>query len=424
MAEAKVDLTEIASERTMEVDSNLIKSDSIVDMIFHLKWHSDAAVHTDGYQASRVNIWRDYLPPFLLDQIKGKQIGERIEMHLKFKDVMPASNNQDLFQVKINQFDRRFASKYIGAPKVGRFYPKGLLKNVAGVFSANIQPFRCVQLKNGDMTVDLNHPLSTKDIVVSATIGKVETKNTERGGSSVDWMEILTTGPGMQERWYNQQTDFFSDDAFSRDDETSDSGFYSKPRFVQHIDDTAIVMVKNTYGRFMKDDMHVLDLMSSWQSHLPDNLRFKRLVGLGLNEHELSKNSRLTESVVQDLNVDSRLPFESNSFDAAVCTVSVEYLIDPLAVFEEISRVLRPDGYFIVTFSNRWFPTKAIKIWRELHEFERMGLVLEYFIGSGGFKNLQTYSIRGLPRPHDDKYFPDLRHSDPVYAVWGQKQQL
>ena len=114
--------------------------------------------------------------------------------------------------------------------------------------------------------------------------------------------------------------------------------------------------------------------------------------------------------------------FESNSFDAVVCTVSIEYLIDPLAVSAEVSRVLRPDGYFIVTFSNRWFPTKAIKIWKELHEFERMGMVLEYFIRSGGFKDLQTYSIRGLPRPHDDKYFPDLWYSDPVYAVWGQKR--
>ena len=125
--------------------------------------------------------------------------------------------------------------------------------------------------------------------------------------------------------------------------------------------------------------------------------------------------------MVQDLNLDARLPFESDSFDAVVCAVSVEYLIDPLAVFKEVGRILRTDGPFILTFSNRWFPTKAIKIWKELHEFEGMGLVLEYFLRSGGFKNLQTYSIRGLPRPHDDKYFPDLSFSDPIYAVWGQK---
>jgi SAM-dependent methyltransferase len=252
-------------------------------------------------------------------------------------------------------------------------------------------------------------------------VGKVENKSIERGGSSVDWMEVLTTGPGMQARWQRRQTEFFDSNAFKRDDETPDSRFYSEPRYVQHIDETAVEMVRNTYGRFLKDDMRVLDLMSSWKSHLPENINFARLVGLGLNKRELNKNPRLSESIVQDLNQNSELPLESNSFDAVVCTVSVEYLIDPLAVFAEVSRVLRPDGYFIVTFSNRWFPTKAIKIWQELHEFERMGMVLEYFLRSGGFKDCQTYSIRGLPRPHDDKYYPDIWYSDPIYAVWGQK---
>ena len=107
---------------------------------------------------------------------------------------------------------------------------------------------------------------------------------------------------------------------------------------------------------------------------------------MGLNDLELKKNSRLSEHVVQDLNLSPVLPFESDSFDAVVCTVSVEYLTKPLAIFEEVSRVLRTDGYFIVTFSNRWFPTKAIRIWKELHEFERLGMVLEYFIRSGGYK--------------------------------------
>jgi SAM-dependent methyltransferase len=226
----------------------------------------------------------------------------------------------------------------------------------------------------------------------------------------------------MQGRWQHQQTDFFSKEGFTRDDNSPDSQFYSEPRLVQHIDDTAIEMVRNTYGRFLKDGMQVLDLMSSWQSHIPDGLRLNRLVGLGLNDIELKKNTRLSEFTVQDLNLKSVLPFESNSFDAVVCTVSVEYLTNPLVVFEEVNRVLREDGYFIVTFSNRWFPTKAIKIWKELNDFERMGMVLEYFIRSGGFRSLQTYSFRGLPRPHDDKYYPDLRYSDPIYAVWGQKR--
>ena len=168
--------------------------------------------------------------------------------------------------------------------------------------------------------------------------------------------------------------------------------------------------------------MQVLDLMSSWQSHVPTHLHLERLAGLGLNEDELKGNAQLNDFRVHDLNADTTLPFDSNTFDAVLNTASVEYLTDPLAVFREVARILRPEGYFIITFSNRLFPTKAIKVWLELHEFERMGLVLEYFLRAGGFKDLQTDSIRGLPRPKDDKYFPSRLFSDPVYAVWGKKQ--
>jgi len=405
----------------MIVEPRQIDSDSIVDMIFHLKWKSDDSLHTDGYQASRINIWRDYLPPFLIEEMKGKQAGERIEVQINADDFLPRFSDMNLFAVKKRQFDQIRRDNQ-APPAVGRFYPKGMLRDVAGVFRENLQPFRCVQLNNGHMTVDFNHPLAGKKLVISGIVGKVARKAIERGGSSIDWLEMLTTGPGMQGRWQNQQTDFFSGEAFGREDETPDTLFYENPRLVQHIDDTAIEVVRNTYGRFLKDNMNVLDLMSSWQSHLPDDLRLGHVVGLGLNENEMKNNTRLTERIVQDLNHNPMVPFESDSFDAVICTVSVEYLTEPLAVFKEVGRILRPDGYFILNFSNRWFSTKAINIWKEIHEFERMGMVLEYFLRSGGFKNLQTYSFRGLPRPHHDKYFPDLIYSDPVYAVWGQKR--
>ncbi len=95
---------------------------------------------------------------------------------------------------------------------------------------------------------------------------------------------------------------------------------------------------------------------------------------------------------------------QNNRFDAVVCTVSVEYLIKPVEVFAEVKRILKPGGRFIVTFSNRWFPPKVVRVWEGIHEFERMGLVLEYFLLAGGFSNLETWSLRGLPRPLDDKY--------------------
>ena len=234
-------------------------------------------------------------------------------------------------------------------------------------------------------------------------VGNIAQKKEERGGTSVDWLAVLTDGPGMQARWQDQPSDFFSRDAFVREDARPDAHFYGQPRFVQHIDDTAIEIVKATYGRFLQEGMRVLDLMSSWQSHLPDGLALDRCVGLGLNDKELKRNPQLSEICVQDLNASPVLPYDNDAFDAVVNTVSVEYLVNPQAVFQEVARVLRPQGYFLVAFSNRWFAPKAVKVWKEIHEFERMGMVLELFLRTGGFTNLQTYSMRGLPRPHNDR---------------------
>ena len=122
----------------MKVKSRYIDTDTIVDVVFHLKWKSDDANHSDGYQASRINIWRDYLPPSLLDEMKGKQTGERLEIHLKAGEVLPPFDEQNLIQLKSDQFDRQRVLDTTTNPGVGRFYPKGMLKNVAGVFSANV----------------------------------------------------------------------------------------------------------------------------------------------------------------------------------------------------------------------------------------------------------------------------------------------
>jgi len=405
-------------------NTNRITSESIVDLIFHLKWKSSHAIHSDGFQASQVNIWRDFLPPALLEALMNRELGESLQLPLKDGGGVAAFADKNLLEIKRHQFDRHFNPNGVTEPRLGRFYPKGMLRGIAGIFRANTRPFRCVGLNNGRLTVDLNHPLAGRNLTLSVVIGRVGLKRYERGGTSVDWLELLMSGAGMQARWQAQQTDYFSDGAFERDDARSDTVFYQNPRLVHHIDETAREMVRNTYSRFLADGMHVLDLMGSWQSHMPARLHLDRLVGLGLNREELEKNSQLSEFVVHDLNADPTLPFEANTFDAVVNTASVEYLTDPLAVFKEVNRILRPEGHLIVTFSNRWFPSKAIEIWRELHEFERMGLVLEYFLRAGGFKDLQTYSIRGLPRPHEDKYFPELMFSDPVYAVWGRKQAL
>jgi SAM-dependent methyltransferase len=139
--------------------------------------------------------------------------------------------------------------------------------------------------------------------------------------------------------------------------------FYDKPRMVNHIDNTAIGVVSRFYGRLIRQGSTVLDLMGSWTSHLPPELKLDQLTVLGMNPVELQANRMAHERVVHDLNLKPRLPFADICFDAVVCTVSVEYLTRPMEVFEEVHRVLKPGGLFIHTFSNRWFPPKVIRIW-------------------------------------------------------------
>jgi hypothetical protein len=306
-------------------------------------------------------------------------------------------------------------------PRQGRFYPKGLLSDLPGVYSANLEPFRCVQISNGHMDVDLGHPMASVPLDLTVTVGAIKNKREERGGTVRNWAEVITQGTGMQARWRNVPTDFFSDTPFRRENDESDVDFYSRPRLVSHIDENARGVIEQVYGRFLRQDMLVLDLMSSWQSHIAGDLRLSRLEGLGLNKVELANNNQLSGYFVHDLNQDPTIPKPGGIYDAVLCTVSVEYLIHPIAVFREVARVLKPGGHFIVTFSNRWFPPKVVRIWTELHEFERMGLVLEYFRQSQSFTNYETFSMRGLSRPFNDKYFGRLPYSDPVYAVWAQK---
>lgn len=164
--------------------------------------------------------------------------------------------------------------------------------------------------------------------------------------------------------------------------------------------------------------MAVLDLMASIDSHLPEDLHPLRLVGLGMNAAELEHNPRLTERIIHDLNAEPRLPFEAGEFDVVLCALSIEYLVCPEAVLREAARVLKPGGTCMVSFSERWFPPKAVNPWPTLHPFARVGWVLRH-LQRAGFQNPHTESLRGLPRPADDKYIRQTRFSDPLYAVWG-----
>jgi SAM-dependent methyltransferase len=173
--------------------------------------------------------------------------------------------------------------------------------------------------------------------------------------------------------------------AFRRHDEAPDGAFYRVPRFVTHIDEHAVAAVTALYREFLPAGGAVLDLMSSWVSHLPAEVTYGRVAGLGMNAEELAANPRLTDWRVQDLNTDPRLPYDDAAFDGAGCCVSVQYLTRPAAVFREMARVLRPGAPFVVTFSNRCFPTKAVAAWQALDDAGHARLVSSYLAAAGGF---------------------------------------
>jgi SAM-dependent methyltransferase len=199
---------------------------------------------------------------------------------------------------------------------------------------------------------------------------------------------------------------------FRRIDESDDEQFYRFPRLVTHINDGAIAIAREIYARFLPADGAILDLMSSWRSHLPTGLNPRRVVGLGLNHAEMADNPELTEIVVHNVNRDPKLPFDDASFDGAVMTVSVQYLTRPIAVFAEAGRVLKPGAPFVLTFSNRMFPTKAIALWQQAHEDQRVTIVETYFTRSSAFDHIQ---IIDRSDPEDGPDGP----ADPLWAVSG-----
>ncbi|WP_375402510.1 class I SAM-dependent methyltransferase [uncultured Sphingomonas sp.] len=195
--------------------------------------------------------------------------------------------------------------------------------------------------------------------------------------------------------------------AFAKQDAGDDLAFYEPPRLVTHIDEGAVAALTDCYRRLLPPDGHVLDLMSSWVSHLPGDVRYGEVVGHGMNADELAANPRLDRWFIQNLNADPVLPLPDDTLDAALCCVGVQYLQQPVAVFAEVRRALRPGSPLIVSFSNRCFPTKAVAIWRSLDTAGQARLV-QLYLDRAGFIGVEATILA------------DGRRSDPLVAVTGR----
>lgn len=388
---------------------------------FALHWQSEHARHNDLCVANQLNLWRDWFPPELEAAVVDKPVGHAETVAFAPGRLVPAYEAALCPTIEDRRFQRRVMDGRPVEPHAGRFYPKGLIAGVRDITSDDVTPFRVGSMAGDTLVADLNHPLAVRPLTVTARVLKAWQAGAQRGGTAQDVPDLIAgKGPGMQARWRDQATDFFAADAFARAREEPDGEFYQVPRLVDHLDRTASHQVEKLYARLLAPGARVLDLMTGWKSHL-DLAQPGPVTGLGMNGAELDANPRLAARTLHDLNADPRLPYPDAGFDAAVCTVSIEYLARPFEVFAEIRRVLKPGGRFVVVFSNRYFPPKAIRVWTEAHPFERTGLVLEYFLREGGWTGLNTFSLSGLFRPEDDRYADQTPWSDPIHAVWGDK---
>lgn len=198
---------------------------------------------------------------------------------------------------------------------------------------------------------------------------------------------------------------------FARIDETDDALFYAEPRLVTHIDEPACAALARWFRDALPTGGDILDLMSSCVSHLPTDAAYNRVSGLGMNATELEANEQLTDHVVHDLTRSPALPYPDAAFDACLITVSVQYLIRPLAVFAEVARVLRPGGLCAVSFSNRMFPTKAIALWRATGDQGHARIIGHYFAETPGFDAPVLTDLS----PH-----PGV--SDPLFVVTSRRE--
>ncbi len=389
---------------------------------FSVQWESPYATHRDRVYAGRIDFWRDFFPGNMHDGTMALDIGEKYVEQFAPGILVPPYSKTHVRQIKKEDFGKDTAADTV-LPVVGRYYPKNLAWKQLNCFPGDNSPFRIIGATETTLLADTNHPLARYALTVEAKILDVQKIAVQRGGSLTDIADLICqNGPGMQIPTEKAEMSMYGAYPFRRANDGVDREFYSTPRLVQHLDDTARRHVRDIYGRLLRPGMQILDLMSSMESHLPGNSQDYRVTGLGLNEEEMQQNKALSSCVLHDLNTVTTLPFSDKTFDAVLCTVSIEYLMKPCAILAEIERVLQPGGAAVVIISDRWFPGKEIEIWPDLHPFERQGYVLNLFRRQNELINLHTESIRGYPRPDDDRHSASTFTSDPIFAVWGEKR--
>lgn len=396
---------------------DVLTDTSLARMRFTISWHSDNVRHKDHYLAADVNMLRDVFPASIRSKLIGMKAGEAIHQLLFANEIINKDHTFSL-SLPLSSWQPPTLNATIPLPMAGRYYPQGFMRGVSGVYPQTITPMRVIAVNGESISIDMNHPLDGRQLDIEIELRHVKNSTKEREGRCSDRLQdVLDNGPGMQARIVTNPISFDPNSAYQRADAGNDRTFYFKSRMVSHIDSQASEHLASVYSDLIQPGSKVLDLMASVDSHLHEKHGLE-VTGLGMNRKEMAGNKDLHNIVIKDLNEEPKIPFPDKSFDAVMCNLSIEYLIRPQEVISDIARVLKTSGTVLISFSNRWFTPKVTRLWTELHEFERMGYVVQ--LCWPFFDNLRTISFRNWPRPVSDKYFPNLQKSDPLYVITGK----
>lgn len=375
---------------------------------FRLKWKSPIAEHTDIFHIENIDLNKDILPTNFGEKISNLTVDESYSVKLQAKDLLGEGYSSDkVISFDIALFNNQFKNQY-SPPSLYRFYPSAIAWKGLNTSDNDYSPFRLISKNQETIVADLNHPLAKYYLTLTAT--KVEQSNNDsKNRPQRDITNLISTkGPGMQAPFEFGDPIFFNEYPFKKN---KDNKEHKNEVLKPNIESVAKQQIESLYSELLPKHSKILDVLSNNCSYLANNYQTGFLAGIGDDEKLLSENKRLDTYTTQDLNSDLTLPFESNSFDAAICTLAIETLSNPLELMKEIVRVVNQKGKFIITFVNVYSPDQSISLWSQLHPFERIQLVLEYFRESGLFAELNTVSNRG-------------RSKNSIYAVWGTVNQL
>ncbi len=390
-----------------------------------IQWQDDLATYKDRYFIIKTNFWRDFYPEQLDYQIKRAELNQTLNINYKPGALLQFEiTPSNIKTIPMSKFDSYANGPIPVQPMAGRFYPRGMLDGVEDCFKMDNRPFRILEKNDNTLKVDLNHPLGMFPIKLSATITDVFDANQQNGGRCNEIAETITTnGPGFQTLAKDTPFDFTQGMPFIRKIEDDDAVFYESIDSTQPVvDQVAIEQLNQFYNDRIKDNTQILDLMAGPNSYLPETLKQVDVTGLSIKESDLQSNPALNQYTLHDLNQQPELPYKNEQFDVVVCAFSVEYMTQPIQVFKEVAKILKPGGSFIISFTERFYEKKVIALWDDLHIFERMGIVLEYFRQSGEYGELYSESTRGLIRHEDDPFVNKTVHSCPMYMVTAKKK--